>query len=305
MRGPRGEPVDLARTLDSHGVATLPPNEPLDGPAMRLTLRPTRGGPRVVLVRGGKRNTIELEIAGRAPSERAAKDLTAAVRHVLSLDMDLSGFYEQVRDDPELSWAAAGAGRMVRSPTVFEEIVKTVCTTNCSWALTVKMVSALVQHLGEPATGASRDDWRGHAFPTPEAMADADEAFYREVVRAGYRAPYFRALGRSVADGDVDVEAWGSASRDELPDTELVRLLQTLPGVGPYAAAHIMMMLGRHSLLILDSWTRPTYAKLVGKRSVSDAAIQRRFRPYGDFAGLAFWLFLTRSWVTEPSDPTK
>ena len=304
LRGPRGEPVDLARTLDSHGVASLPPNDPLPGPAMRMTLRTGRGRPRVVTVGAGKRNTIELEVAGRAPSERTAAEIVAAVRHVLSLDMDLSEFYEQVGDDPDLAWAARGAGRMVRSPTVFEEIVKTVCTTNCSWALTVRMVTALVQHLGEPASGASPDDWRGHAFPTPQAMGAADETFYREVVRAGYRAPYFRALGRSIADGDVDVEAWGRASRDELPDAELVKLLQTLPGVGPYAAAHIMMMIGRHSLLILDSWTRPTYAKLVGKRSVSDATIQRRFRPYGDFAGLAFWLLLTRSWVPEPSEPT-
>ena len=297
--------MDLARTLDSHGVASLPPNEPLTGPAMRMTLRTGRGRPRVVTVGAGKRNTIELEVSGRAPSERTAAEISAAVRHVLSLDMDLSAFYEQVRDDPDLAWAARGAGRMVRSPTVFEEIVKTVCTTNCSWALTVRMVTALVQHLGEPAVGASSDDWRGHAFPTPQAMGAADETFYREVVRAGYRAPYFRALGRSIAKGDVDVEAWGRASREELPDAELVKLLQTLPGVGPYAAAHIMMMIGRHSLLILDSWTRPTYAKLVGKRSVSDAAIQKRFRRYGDFAGLAFWLLLTRSWVPEPSEPTK
>jgi hypothetical protein len=49
--------------------------------------------------------------------------------------------------------------------------------------------------------------------------------------------------------------------------------------------------------LILDSWTRPTYARLTGRRSVSDAAIERRFRRYGRYAGLAFWIFLTREWV--------
>jgi len=302
LRGPRGERVDLARTLDSHGVASLPPLEPLNGGGMRMTIRAGRGRPRTVVVRPGPRRSIELEVLGRAPSEAGARAITEVVRHVLGLDMDLSGFYAQVRDDPDLSWAAQGAGRMVRSPTLFEEVVKTVCTTNCSWALTVRMVSALVQHLGEPAAGAPGDDWRGRAFPTPQAMAEADERFYREVVRSGYRAPYFRSLGRLVADGDVDIEGWGSATREEVPDAELAKLLQTLPGVGPYAAAHIMMMIGRHSLLILDSWTRPTYAKLVGKRSVSDATIERRFRRYGDFAGLAFWLFLTRSWVPDQAN---
>jgi 3-methyladenine DNA glycosylase/8-oxoguanine DNA glycosylase len=74
--------------------------------------------------------------------------------------------------------------------------------------------------------------------------------------------------------------------------------LLALPGVGPYAAAHIMMMsLGRYSRLILDSWTRPTYAKLTGKKTVADRTIERRFSRYGEYAGLAFWLFVTRNWV--------
>lgn len=75
--------------------------------------------------------------------------------------------------------------------------------------------------------------------------------------------------------------------------------LLALPGVGPYAAAHIMMTVGRYHRLILDSWTRPTYAKKVGRKTVKDTAIERRFRRYGPYAGLAFWLFLTRGWVDE------
>jgi hypothetical protein len=41
------------------------------------------------------------------------------------LDEDLSGFYELVRED-ELAWYALGAGRMLRAPTVFEDVVKTI-----------------------------------------------------------------------------------------------------------------------------------------------------------------------------------
>jgi 3-methyladenine DNA glycosylase/8-oxoguanine DNA glycosylase len=75
------------------------------------------------------------------------------------------------------------------------------------------------------------------------------------------------------------------------------RLLD-LPGVGPYAASHIMMLLGRYSRLVFDSWTRPAFARLSGRRrQVTDRTIERRFRPYGRYAGLAFWLYLTRHWV--------
>ncbi|CAN5235551.1 hypothetical protein BH18ACT14_BH18ACT14_10180 [soil metagenome] len=60
-----------------------------------------------------------------------------------------------------------------------------------------------------------------------------------------------------------------------------------------------MMMLGRYSRLILDSWTRPKYAAVTGGRAKKDATIVRRFRRYGSYAGLAFWLMLTRDWVEE------
>jgi hypothetical protein len=46
---------------------------------------------------------------------------------MLRLDADPSAFYAAARADGALSWAAAGAGRMMRSPTVFEDIVKTGC----------------------------------------------------------------------------------------------------------------------------------------------------------------------------------
>lgn len=107
---------------------------------------------------------------------------------------------------------------------------------------------------------------------------------------------YLLALSRSVAGGDLDLESF-DADPEELPDDELERRLLALPGVGPYAAAHVMMMLGRYSRLILDSWTRPTYARLVGRDSVADKEIEARFSPYGPYKGLAFWLYLTRGWL--------
>jgi len=160
------------------------------------------------------------------------------------------------------------------------------------------MVAALVEHLGEPAGAAAATGPYGRAFPTPAAMAGAGEPFYRDVVRAGYRGRYLRELADGVATGRLDLEQLGHAPPQELSDDEVEARLLALPGVGPYAAARVMLMLGRFSRLVLDSWTRPTYARIVG-RPVPDAAIVRRFRPYGRFAGLAFWLTLTRDWVDD------
>jgi N-glycosylase/DNA lyase len=186
---------------------------------------------------------------------------------------------------------------MLRSPTVFEDVIKTLCTTNCSWSLTRTMVHALVTNLGERPLGAR--DPLTNAFPVPEVMAGQNERFYRETVRSGYRAPHFIAIADAVATGSIDLEVLGAATRAELQDEEIERRLLALPGIGPYAAAHVMMTLGRNSKLILDSWTRPTYKRLAGaRRQPTDAQIQRRFRRYGPEAGLAFWLFVTSDWVS-------
>jgi 3-methyladenine DNA glycosylase/8-oxoguanine DNA glycosylase len=291
LRGAGGERIDFLRTIVSHGVAELPPNRlDLEARALETTLVVPRGARTVRIAQANGEARIDI-VAGRV-TDAIETALRKTLGHMFRLDDDLSAFYELCREDDELGWCADGAGRMLRSPTVFEDVVKTICTTNTAWSGTRKMTAALVDNLGIEAPGGAR------TFPTPEAMAAVDEAFYREVVRAGYRSAYLRQLAGDVASGQVDLEGLNDP---ELPDEEVGARLLALPGVGPYAAAHVMLTsLGRYSRLVLDSWTRPTYRKLSGARgAIKDATIERRFRRYGEWAGLAFWLYLTRSWVED------
>jgi len=296
--------IDLWRTINSHGITELPPLS-LDETARTLqaTLRLPGGNARTVTVGESRPGYAGIDVNGRRPAAAAVESLREAVVHILRLDEDLSPFYAQAAADPQLEWVTQGAGRMARSATVFEEVVKTICTTNCSWSATRRMVSALVEQLGEKAPGAAPSGAGGRCFPTPEAMATAGESFYREVARAGYRWRYLHDLAIRVAVGELDLEVLGSATPSELSDDDLEARLLALPGVGPYAAAHVMLMLGRYSRLILDSWTRPTYLRLAGKRSSTDTTIKRRFARYGRYAGLAFWLFVTRDWVENETPP--
>jgi 3-methyladenine DNA glycosylase/8-oxoguanine DNA glycosylase len=283
--------VDFRRLLSSHGVATLPPNRPDPAGGRFQTAVEVAGTGHGVTVAPGSAGAVTVSAPGRA-GRRTSDALVAVTRRVLSLDEDLSGFYERAAQDPALAWVTTGAGRMLRSPTVFEDVVKTICTTNCTWSATIRMTTAIVDGLGAPASGGLR------AFPGPAALADAPDGFFEAQARAGYRGAYLRTLATGVADGSTDLE---SLADPDVPDDEVERRLLALPGVGPYAAAHIMLTsLGRYRRLILDSWTRPTYAALVGK-PMADDAIVRRFRRFGPYAGLAFWLRLTRDWVEEPA----
>ncbi|MFL5945157.1 MAG: DNA-3-methyladenine glycosylase family protein [Gaiellaceae bacterium] len=289
--GGGGEPVDFARTIVSHGVAELPPNRvELEARTLETTLPVPRGARTVrITAHGGK---LRIDAVAGTVGAGARDALAKTVAHMFRLDEDLSGFYTLVGRDGELAWCSTGAGRMLRAPTVFEDVVKTICTTNTAWSGTRKMTAALVENLGVEAPGGRR------TFPSAAAMAEAKESFYRDVVRAGYRGPYLKTLATDVAEGRIDLE---SLNDPALPDDEVALRLLALPGVGPYAAAHVMLTsLGRYSRLVLDSWTRPTYGRLAGARRVlKDATIERRFKRYGEWAGLAFWLYLTRSWVDE------
>jgi hypothetical protein len=127
LRGPSGEPVDLWRTLVSHGVADLPPMR-VDEEERTLTATLALPGmkPRTVVVRPAGRSA-RVDVLCPTPGTRTEQALRSVLRRVLNLDENLSGFYETAAVDPELAWATAGAGRMLRSPTVFAEVVKTSC----------------------------------------------------------------------------------------------------------------------------------------------------------------------------------
>lgn len=288
--GAGGERVDIRRTLASHGVAMLAPQSvDLEAGVLETTLI-VNHRVRTITIREASRGRAAIQLASDSVDAEESHLLVAAVRHILRLDEDLSPFYALAKDDPALAWATSGAGRMLRSPTVFEDVVKTICTTNCSWSATVRMNGALVSGLG-----ALSPDGR-HAFPTPAAMASAGADFYHQVARAGYRSSYLVHLARETVEGRLDLE---ELNDPDLPDGEVERRLLAIPGVGPYSAAHIMLIaLGRYRRPVLDSWTKPAYARRSGG-TASPAVIGHHFGRYGRYAGLAFWLFLTRDWVDD------
>src|SRR5256714_4425692 len=229
LLGPAGEVIDLRRVFLSHGIAELPPMR-LDQKAWTFEITvPLAGvGARTLTISQARPGHGLISVTGPLSTPQIGGAIMAQVRYILSLDLDLTPFYAAAAGDPDLAWVRTGAGRMVRSPTVFEDVVKTICTTNTSWGGTTRMVNALVQHLGEKAPGAPPDSPYGRAFPTPQAMATAPPSFYKKVAGAGYRGPYLKTLSTDVARGRVDLETLASSSRDDLPDDEVAARLRAL-----------------------------------------------------------------------------
>jgi 3-methyladenine DNA glycosylase/8-oxoguanine DNA glycosylase len=179
---------NFRRTVLSHGWCALQPFE-FDQQSWTLirVLDPGQGAPVTVEISSSAR-AINVKTS-RQVGKKAVAEIERDVRHMFRLDDDLREFYQTVTGDPDFAWVAhEGAGRLLRSPTVFEDLVKMICTTNCSWALTEKMVSGLVNELGRESADGRR------SFPGAAAMAEKPARFFRDQIRSGYRAPYLAEL---------------------------------------------------------------------------------------------------------------
>jgi N-glycosylase/DNA lyase len=208
------------------------------------------------------------------------------LERVLDLKADLSSFHSSCAGDARFAWVARrGAGRILRAPTLFEDAVKVLATTNCTWGLTKLMVKNLIERFD-----------RGGAFPDARFVAGLSSRAL-SAAKWGYRAPYLAAFARRVASGKLDLARWEDPG---LPDEEVEKEVQAEKGFGPYAADTLGRLLGRHSKLGLDAWSRKKVATLRFRgRAVKDARVARFYAPFGRHAGLAFWLDMTRDWHEE------
>lgn len=274
-------------TIYSHGWCELAPFE-LDEKNSRLSyvFREGKGKKPLAATISEEKKRLRIDLERKPSDSKIIND----ARHLLRLDDDIDGLYESVNGHERLNWVVKKrAGRMLRSPTVFEDLVKTICTTNCSWGLTKSMVKNLVEKLGEPTKNAKR------AFPTPEAMAGVSADFYRNEIRAGYRSPYFVELAEAVAGGKLDPQEWLTS---DLPTPELKKEMKKVKGVGDYAAENLLKLVGRYDGLALDSWLRSQFYKNHNKEKIcKDSKIEKHYKKFGKWRGLVIWCDMTEKWI--------
>ena len=151
------------------------------------------------------------------------------------------------------------------------------------------MVRTLVERYGEPlAVDDGVEGWR-NAFPTPARLAQVDPEEFRTEAKLGYRAPSVAALARSVASGELDLEGLKNC---DLPTPELRKRLLSIKGVGPYAAANLLMILGRYDAIPIDSWALTVVSKeFHSGQPVGPAEVEAAFARWGEWKGLAYWFW--------------
>ena len=263
-------------TVESHGWYQLAPfiYDEVTGVLSRR-LRLSNGQIIDVNLRGAKTRSVQVHVlATRVLTSSLRYQVIRAVQNMFSLDIDLREFYKLMRTTKGYAWVdECKAGRMLAAPTVWEDLAKTLMTTNIAWSGTKEMARKLV----------SLDP--DGAFPTPQQVIAISEEELTQKTGMGYRAPYLHTLARRIASGELNVESWRHLSSEDL-----YKAVTDLTGFGDYAAGTMLRLLGHFDKLAIDSVARNAYEQVVGHKPESDTDIRTHYESFGKWRGLVLWM---------------
>ena len=193
---------DLAPFQWDEAARTLARIEQMDsGKVVRLAMREAPDG------------GVEIETDG----EEGEAEITAKVRRIFQMDLNMAGFRAFCEARAELAHIPRKKqGRLLRSPTLWEDAVKVILTTNTTWAQTKTMTRRFVAEWG--AAHVSNPEIR--AFPLPQRIAALNFEHFAAIAKVGYRAAALYELAQRIGEAQ-DFEAWNHC---DLPTDELRRV---------------------------------------------------------------------------------
>jgi len=271
-------------TAISHGWCELPPFRFDDTQGTLERIQQLSDGAIVKLyVSAPRERLLQVAVEGSTPLKKSQeREIISVVERCLNVHQELANFYQTLRGAARYRWVSkVGAGRLLVSPTVWEDLAKTLLTTNTTWNVTVAMCRRLAMVGDEYSNGAT-------CFPTPRKIVRLGVVGVTDKVRAGYRSEYLYELAKRIDAGELDVEAFRNPG---LPTDELYRMLKSIKGFGDYAAGSMLKLLGRFDKLGIDTGCRDVFrAQIKGGPVKSDDEIREYYEPYGLWRGLVMWM---------------
>ncbi|NOT02706.1 MAG: hypothetical protein HOP29_19040 [Phycisphaerales bacterium] len=295
------EPFSLRATALSHGWHECAPMHWCDAAGCLQVIERDGDMPvRLSMVdapsRGGQAR-VRLTVEADEISDNTLSLMRSRAGVMLRADLDLTGFHALAAETPVLKpILSIGAGRLIRSASMAENIIKTICGTNVNWAQAVKMINRIAQ-LGPYI----RNHRNLNAWPTCGEILKAGDDYLLGVARVGYRTKSIRAFCRSVVDGAFDPDALDAVARTESTDV-LCKRLTAISGVGPASAAFLLGLLGRFDKVGVDSWTIAyTAERYFNGRKPTVRQVEKLFARYGEWRHLAWWFEQWQQWETAKS----
>jgi N-glycosylase/DNA lyase len=289
-----GDNFSFKNTVYSHGWSNLKPFEVVENP---LTLYYSVCLPqnRIYRLHITATNDGQLQIKADENINTAdGKEIEKLIKCIFRLDEDYTEFYQLADKNNAFKWVKQlAAGRLLRCGSLWEDMVKMLCTTNCTWRLTQIMTENLVKKLGHQKNGCGNNKII-QTFPGPESVVQCSESFLRNEIKMGYRSPYLLEFASAITTGKLDLLQF----EDQTVSTEdLYKNLRAIKGFGDYAVSNLLKLLGRYDYMGADSWSRKKFAEKHFKgKPCDDNKINSFYKKFGKWCGLFFWMDVSEDW---------
>ena len=266
---------DLDLLVQSHGWSRLSPfswddesgilsrNENVDGKIIHLQVRRSPAG-------------VSVTCRSKLPLSEAERNvLRGRSSYMLGLDIDLGEFVRRAKslDRRIYRFALSGGARMLRGSTLFEDVAKTLFTTNASWAFTRQMCQRLVAE----CAGKIGRNGDHEFFPSSEMVREMGLPTLTKRCKLGYRAPYLHNVAKTFHN---------NPELEKCEPVEITDRLSRVKGLGPYCINHIAILLGEYSQIPVDSEVR-SYCQKIGLSS-KEEAILKYYSKWHPFEFLVF-----------------
>ena len=285
------DPFRLSPTVTCHGWYQTPPFQWNGGVLSRIDRGPN-GKPFLWSVREEQENVrgakgrllVRAKVSGRGArvTEKLLDHAVQLAVRCLNLDWDLRSFYKMARKYDGLKKAPKlGAGRILRAPTAWEDISKSLCGTNIQWTQAVR----IIERLAELGT-VFPDAFDRKCWPTPKQILAAGDGHLREICRMGYRAPYLIGIARQFIERADLTETFA------VPDEQgCFQAFRAMPGIGPSTASYLINLHGHLDRMVVDSAVRAYVRRRFGEQPErTDDQIRALFDDYAPYRGLGYWM---------------
>ncbi|KAK7333933.1 hypothetical protein VNO80_30714 [Phaseolus coccineus] len=187
-----------------------------------------------------------------------------------------------------------GFGRIFRSPSIFEDAVKSLLLCYCSWQRTLKMAKSLCELQLQLSRSNRKKQQLVENFPIPKELLEISESNLQKQCGLGMRAGYIMKLAKKVEKNSIMEKL--EKERSRFVHTRLIEF----NGFGPFSVATTLMCMGKYEKVPADSETKRHLKEVYGIDSSENQPlhkiVEEIYGKYTPFQCIAYWFEVVQNY---------
>ena len=227
---------DLSANIFSHGDGQIRSYE--NGKVTQL-IRVNNKLSHVTVESRGTVDKPELQMhlkANEKLSETEKKKASEAISNLFNLNLDLSQFYEEVKQDPTMTTITQKLYglRSTTTQTVYEALVDSIVEQQISIKVAKALEGKIIRKFGGTL---HMDNEVYYEYPTPQTIANAPLEELRQCGLSQRKAEYIQGISKLIADQKLNLEKFKEYNNADKIITEM----DEIRGIGVWTAELTML----------------------------------------------------------------